>query len=110
MFNEEALKIRAMFDANKTADEAKSARLMREAREELARQTHPDPYIQAYMPGGSLFMRNPAPPLESLFPDGIPEGMSNRRLNIDMSNVPDDQEFADPVFVDSANKSYYIAK
>lgn len=55
-------------------------------------------------------MRNPAPPLEALFPDGIPEGMSNRRLNIDMSNVPDDQEFANPVIVDSANKSYWINK
>lgn len=33
-----------------------------------------------------------------------------RRLNIDMSNIPDDQEYADQVFVDSANKTYWIAK
>ena len=110
VFNEEALKIRAQFDSTKNADVARTERLMREAREALAQQTHPDPYIQAYMPGGSLFMRNPAPPLESLFPDGIPEGLSRRRLNIDMSNIPDEQEYADPVFVDSANKSYYLAK
>ena len=49
---------------------------MREAREELAAKSHPDPYIQAYMPGGSLFMRNPALPMEALYPDGIPEGHS----------------------------------
>ena len=57
-------------------DSAKTARLLREAREALKAQTHPDPYIVSYMPGGSLFMRNPAPPLEALFPDGIPEGVS----------------------------------
>ena len=37
---------------------------------------HPDPYIAAYMPGGTLFQRNPAIPLEVLYPDGIPEGVS----------------------------------
>lgn len=55
-------------------------------------------------------MRNPAPPLEALFPDGIPEGVSRRRLNIDMSNVPDDQEYGEPVLVDPANKKYFIGK
>ncbi len=34
----------------------------------------------------------------------------SRRLNIDMSNVPDNQEYANPVFVDSANKRYWIDK
>lgn len=62
------------------------------------------------MPGGTLFMRNPAIPLEALYPHGIPPGMSKRRMNIDMSNVPDDQEFADNVFVDSVNKQYWIDK
>ena len=45
---------------------------MREAREKIVAQTHPDPYIQPFMPGGSLFMRNPAIPLEAIYPDGIP--------------------------------------
>lgn len=58
------------------SDSAKTARLLREAKELLAAHVNPDPYIRNYMPGGSLFMRNPAPPLEALFPDGIPEGMS----------------------------------
>ena len=83
---------------------------MREARERLAAQTHADPYIVAYMPGGSSFMRNPAFPVEALYPDGVPEGVSKRRVNIDFSNVPDDQEFANRVFVDSANKLYWIDK
>ena len=83
---------------------------MRQAKERLIAQTHADPYIQPYMPGGSLFMRNPAIPLEALYPHGIPTHLSKRRINIDMSNVPDDQEYADKVFVDSANKLYWINK
>lgn len=83
---------------------------MSAAKERLAAQTHPDPYIAPYMPGGSLFMRNSPVPLEALYPDGIPHGISNRKVNIDMSNVPDDQPFANNVMVDSANKIYYIDK
>ncbi len=49
---------------------------MREGRERLVANTHPDPYIAPYMPGGSLFMRNPAIPLEVMFPHGIPPGYS----------------------------------
>ena len=55
-------------------------------------------------------MRNPAPPLEVVFPHGIPEGVSKRRLNIDMSDVPEEQPYANKVFVDSANKAYWIDK
>lgn len=62
------------------------------------------------MPGGTLFMRNSPPPLEALFPDGIPEGVSQRRVNIDMSNLPDGEAYVDPVLVDSANKKYWIGK
>lgn len=91
-------------------DSAQTRTLIKDAQQRLFDATHPDPVIQAYMPGGSLFMRNPAPPLEALFPDGIPEGVSRRRLNIDMSNVPDDQEYGEPVLVDPANKKYFIGK
>ena len=112
MFNDEATKIRAEFNANKNfaSDSAKTARLLREAHDKLAKQTHPDPYIHAAMPGGSLFMRNPAIPLEALYPDGIPKGVSQRRMNIDMSNIPDDQPWADKVLVDSTSKRYFIDK
>jgi len=81
---------------------------MREAQERLEYHVHPDPYVAPYMPGGSLFMRNPAIPLEVMFPEGIPEGYSKRRVNIDFSNIPDDQPYADKVFVDSASKQYWI--
>ncbi len=72
--------------------------------------THPDPYIQPYMPGGSLFMRNPAPPLDVVFEGHIPEGISQKKMNIDMSYVKEGQEYADKAFVDSANKVYWIEK
>jgi hypothetical protein len=67
--------------------------MLREGREWLAARAHPDMYIQvllkyhtfnlrklfvvmkAYMPGGTLFMRNPPTPLEVVYPNGIPEGM-----------------------------------
>ena len=104
----EATKIRARFDEGmKVSDIAHAGRLLREGEEELALQTHPDNYIAAYMPGGSLFMRNPAIPLEALYPNGVPEGKSRRRINVDMSNVPDDDEFGSKVLVDSASKQYW---
>lgn len=37
---------------------------MREGEEKLASFTHPDPWVNPYMPGGSRFMRNPALPLK----------------------------------------------
>ena len=112
LFNEEASKVRAEFNANRSVpvDSAKAKRLVREAKERLYEQTHPDPYIKSYMPGGTLFMRNPAIPLEVIYPDGIPAELSKRRLNIDMSNVPDDQPYADKAFVDTASKQYWINK
>ena len=57
-------------------DSAITARIVREAREKLADFAHPEPYLTPYMPGGTLFMRNPAVPLEVCFPDGIPHEIS----------------------------------
>lgn len=112
VFNEQSVLIRAEFDkhAHLPTDSPVTVRLMRVAYDKLTAQNHPDPYIQPFMPGGSLFMRNPAIPLEALFPDGIPKMYSRRRLNIDMSNIPDEQEHADKAFVDSVNKQYWIEK
>lgn len=45
-------------------------------KDQLDFHDHPDPYINAAMPGGSLFMRNAPFPLEALYPEGIPEGIS----------------------------------
>ncbi len=53
-----------------------TARLVREAEEKLVEWTHPDPWVNPYMPGGSRFMRNPAVPLSIVFPpDLFPEGV-----------------------------------
>merc|ERR1719264_2512026 len=70
IFCDKAAELRARFDAERGCDRAKGVRLLREARAELHEFTHPDPYCVPYMPGGSLFMRNPPPPLDVCFPDG----------------------------------------
>jgi len=62
--NEEATRIRGLFDENRQASGPESTRLIREANEQLAQYTHPDKYVVPYMPGGSKFMRNAPPPLE----------------------------------------------
>jgi hypothetical protein len=43
---------------------SKVKRLIREAKEKMHYHAHPDKYVVPFMPGGTLFMRNPAPPLE----------------------------------------------
>lgn len=62
------------------------------------------------MPGGTSFMRNPAVPLQFVYPSGIPDHYVQRQLNIDMSTVPPGQQYANKVFVDSVNKKYWIDK
>ena len=45
-----------------------------------------DRYCIPYMPGGSLFMRNPPPPLEVCFPDGnYPADAPKVTFNPDMT-------------------------
>ena len=109
---EEATKIRAEFDMNKkfppNSFEALDA--LKKGQEKLAANVHPDQYINPYMPGGSLFMRNSPLPLEAVFPDGIPEDVNQRQVNIDFSNIPAKQKYADKVFVDSISKQYWIDK
>lgn len=57
-----------------------------EGKAELFDNTHPDPYCVPYMPGGSLFMRNPPPPLSICFPDGdIPADAPKHTMNPDMT-------------------------
>ena len=59
---------------------------LQEARTELHEFTHPDPYCVPYMPGGSLFMRNPPPPLSICFPDGnYPADAPKHTMNPDMT-------------------------
>ena len=86
VINEEATKIRARFEANRnlSPDSPQARKLCREAEEELEAHTHPDQYVLPWMPGGSMFMRNPPIPLEVVYPHGIPEGTNLATVNIDM--------------------------
>ncbi|KAL7536632.1 hypothetical protein ACHAXR_010919 [Thalassiosira sp. AJA248-18] len=86
IFLDEATKMRSRFDAERGCSNAKAVRLMKEGKAELFEFTHPDPYCVPYMPGGSLFMRNPPPPLEICFPDGdIPADAPKHTMNPDMT-------------------------
>mmetsp|Transcript_17261 Transcript_17261/g.35764 ORF Transcript_17261/g.35764 Transcript_17261/m.35764 type:complete len:163 (-) Transcript_17261:97-585(-) len=86
VFNDEADKIRARFDANRGASPAAAARLLQEGKDELYEFSHPDPYKIPYMPGGSKFMRNPPPPMSVCFPDGnLPDDAPRYTVNPDMS-------------------------
>ena len=52
----------------------------------MFRFTHPDPYKNPYMPGGSAFMRNSPLPKEVCFPDGdAPDDFPDYYLNPDYS-------------------------
>mmetsp|Transcript_13156 Transcript_13156/g.15826 ORF Transcript_13156/g.15826 Transcript_13156/m.15826 type:complete len:163 (+) Transcript_13156:62-550(+) len=86
VFIEEATDLRARFDSARGCAPAQAARLLREGQQELFDNTHPDPYIVPFMPGGSLFMRNPPLPMEICFPDGnYPADAPKYTVNPDMS-------------------------
>ena len=48
----------------------KAIRLLRQGEEQIYQYTHPDPYRNPIMPGGTKFMRNPPIPMDVCFPDG----------------------------------------
>lgn len=86
IYLDEATKLRARFDANRGCNSAMASRLIKEGQSELHENTHPDPYCVPFMPGGSLFMRNPPLPMEVCFPDGdLPADAPKVTLNPDMS-------------------------
>jgi len=86
LFNEEAAKLRARFDANRGASPAAAARLLEDGQDELYNNLHPDIYKIPYMPGGSSFMRNPPLPMSVCFPDGdYPKDAPMYEVNPDMS-------------------------
>jgi hypothetical protein len=64
----------------------KTTHTQKEGKAELFEYSHPDPYCVPFMPGGSLFMRNPPPPMSICFPDGnLPDDAPRYTLNPDMS-------------------------
>jgi NADH dehydrogenase (ubiquinone) 1 beta subcomplex subunit 9 len=87
VFNEEGVKLRDEFKKNMDVPLKQGKVLLAKGQEQQIGWTHPDRYLLPYLPGGSLFMRNPPLPLVVCYPHGIPEGASHRELNVDMSNV-----------------------
>eukprot|EP00968_Pinguiococcus_pyrenoidosus_P023718 scaffold3970_cov257-Pinguiococcus_pyrenoidosus.AAC.3 len=79
--------LRKKFDKNKGLEPTsrKAQKLLEAGEEELFQYEHPDRYVPAYMPGGTLFMRNPTPPKELVYPNGVPA---------------EDEPFPDPVNID----------
>jgi hypothetical protein len=62
--------------------------LWQEAEDELFAYTHPDPYCNPVMPGGSKFMRNPPLPMDVCFPDGnYPADAPKYEVNPDWSKA-----------------------
>mmetsp|Transcript_23054 Transcript_23054/g.51225 ORF Transcript_23054/g.51225 Transcript_23054/m.51225 type:complete len:156 (+) Transcript_23054:52-519(+) len=110
IFLDAATEVRERFDANKgvPADSPAVKKIISDAYKELEFHKHPDPYVNPHMPGGTSYMRNPAVPLEVVYPSGIPDSYSRRQLNVDMSYVKSGQEFGDKVLVDFINKEYWI--
>ncbi len=114
MFLTEGEKIRLEFDKNASLnpDSWKAQYLIRRGTEKLHEYTHPDPYIRAYMPGGSLFMRNPPLPLDQCYPLGIPEDVKKEMgdVELDIDCIPSRDGKGARIgkrLVDSANKTYY---
>ena len=88
IFNAEATKIRARFDAERGCNAGKAMRLLREGEDELFAYTHPDPYRNPVMPGGTKFMRNPPLPMDVCFPDGnYPADALGYEVNPDWSKA-----------------------
>jgi len=86
IFNEEATKIRDQFDFERGCRPEKAIRLLREGEDKLFAYTHPDPYRNPIMPGGSKFMRNPPLPMDVCFPDGnYPEDAPAYEIDPDWS-------------------------
>ncbi|CAK4620287.1 hypothetical protein LEN26_015699 [Aphanomyces euteiches] len=110
LWNSEATKIRAQFNANKAVEIGTAQRLLCEANAQLEHYTHPDPYVIVHMPGGSKFMRNPPLPLEVCFPDGvIPDDVEVspvKAINVDTTPYRED-ELKETVLVDFTTKTSY---
>ena len=63
----EARNIRAQFEANKdVTDIAQIDKLLQAGENELHGMLHPDPYIIPYDVGGTLYGRNPPPPINNI--------------------------------------------
>ena len=83
VFLDKADEIRAQFDAVKGKPSDGNVKgAMEYCQAQMLKYAHPDPYVIAWMPGGSKFMRNPPPP-----PD-IVDGHASPSANLKGTNTP----------------------
>jgi len=109
VFLSEADKLRGEFQSNAhlAPESGRVKALVREAQEKLLTHSHPDKYILPWMPGGTLFMRNPPLPFDVVFAGHVPEGLHEEPINIDLTPVVKGEKGDGRVLVDSANKAYF---
>ena len=90
ILNEQACLIRESFEANRGAsvEQGAARRLVRETEETIDLWIHPDKYTIPYMPGSSKFMRNAPPPLEAVYPHGIPAEIAEQVIPIHPDGIP----------------------
>ena len=82
--------------------------ISRRGLDESFEYTHPDPYVVACMPGGTLYMRNPPPPLSVCFLDGnYPADAPKVTFNPDMTICKEEtgKSAVGSVLVDFTKKS-----
>ena len=102
--------MRAAFDANAAlpADGRQAILLVEAGEEKLYEYTHPDRYICAYLPGGSLYMRNPPLPLHVVHDGHVPAGATETFRNPDMTVVVEGEKgTVGQVLVDQHSKRMY---
>jgi NADH dehydrogenase (ubiquinone) 1 beta subcomplex subunit 9 len=110
VFIAEADKMRAEFDkhASLAATSVEARNLLERGEEKLFQESHPDRYIVAYLPGGSLYMRNAPLPLHVCRDGHIPEGESETFRNPDLTRVVDgEKSVGGQVLVDQHSKQMY---
>ena len=110
VFIAEADKMRAEFDkhAQLAATSVEARNLLERGEEKLFQESHPDRYIVAYLPGGSLYMRNAPLPLHVCRDGHVPEGETESFRNPDLTRVVDGEKSAGgQVLVDQHSKQMY---
>ena len=108
VFIGEAEKLRAAFDKHAALEptSAKAMALLKAGEAKLVDYTPPDKYICAYMPGGSLYMRNPPLPLHVCHDGHVPEGATEGVRNPDMTLVVEGEKgTTGAVLIDQHSKS-----
>ena len=102
-----AREVRDRFDeaAHLDPDSAEAAALLAKGEARIVEYTHPDAYVIPAMPGGSKFMRNPPPPLEAVFPDGIPEEANVVPQTVEGVQVKSEGDADERILIDFSTKS-----